>query len=151
MHESPKAKAAFAEYCAMGRERSLRKLGDKRGTKLAQLGIWSSEHNWQERVAKYDIERIEEKHRKQEDELERMNERHAQIGVTQQAKAIKQIDALITAQKFGSQASVQLLKLATDVERLARGAATERSEITGKDCNPIEFYPVRLPEKDTIE
>src|SRR5579884_3930561 len=90
MRETPKASAAFLEYAAMGPERSLRKLADKMGTTLAQLGTWSREHRWQERAMQYDKERAEEKRRKQEAELEKMNERHAMIGTTQQAKAIKQ-------------------------------------------------------------
>jgi hypothetical protein len=39
--------------------------------------------------------------------------------------AAQQIERLIEAKKFGSQASVQLLKLSTDLERLARGEPTE--------------------------
>lgn len=137
MRETPRAAAAFEEYCAFGPSRSLRKLADKTGTKLAQLGEWSREHQWQERVKAYDAERIEERRRKQEAEIEKMNERHAMIGTTQQAKAIKQIEALIEAKSFGSMAAVQLLKLATDLERLARGAPTEHTALTGQDGGPV--------------
>lgn len=131
MRETPAAAAAFAEYCALGPDRSLRKLVDKVSTNLAQLGIWSRNHSWQERVAQYDIAQIKERERKKQADIEKMNERHAQIGITQQARAIKQIEELIAAKKFGSQASVQLLKLATDLERLARGEPTERTAVKG--------------------
>jgi hypothetical protein len=140
MRETPQAAAAFEEYCVLGSDRSLRKLAAKRdenGTKTGQifkqLGIWSSEHNWQERVRQYDKERIEEKRRKQEAELEQMNEEHALLGQTQALRAVTQITALIEAKKFGSQAAVQLLKLATDLERVARGAVTSRMSITDAD------------------
>jgi hypothetical protein len=63
--ETEKAKAAYGEYEAMGPERSLGKLaqawGSKRGknggaVKLRnkQLERWSSQHNWQARVAAYE-------------------------------------------------------------------------------------------------
>lgn len=143
MRETPRAAAAYEEYAAMGPSRSLRKLADKTGTKLAQLGEWSATHKWQERVKAYDAERIEEKRLKQEAEIEKMNERHALIGTTQQAKAIKQIEALIEAKSFGSMAAVQLLKLATDLERVARGASTEQVAITGKDGQPLEVIVTR--------
>jgi hypothetical protein len=63
--ETAKAHAAFLEYCAMGPERSLRKLAEKQGKNRAktgqianQLAIWSAQHHWQERVKKYDAEQI---------------------------------------------------------------------------------------------
>lgn len=145
MRETPKAAAAFDEYCLLGPNRSLRKLAekfrqtsDKPIASESTLMVWSSEHNWQERVKQYDAERAEEKRRKQEAEVEAMNQRHAQIGVTQQARAIEQIKTLIEAKAFGSMAAVQLLKLATDLERIARGAATDRQELTGKDGEPLD-------------
>lgn len=156
MRETPRAAAAYEEYAAMGPSRSLRKLADKSGTKLAQLGEWSSEHQWQERVKSYDAERIEEKRRKQEAAIDAMNERHAMIGTTQQARAIKQIEALIEAKSFGSMAAVQLLKLATDLERVARGASTEQISVTGKNGEALSVSPnviVYLPDngRDRVE
>lgn len=161
MRETPKAAAAYEEYAAMGPSRSLRKLAEKLNqtnskpiATEATLMAWSSEHGWQERVKLYDAERIEEKRRKQEAEIEKMNERHALIGTSQQARAIEQIKNLIEAKAFGSMAAVQLLKLATDLERVARGAATERTEQTGLNGGPllvggeVGFYPVQLPKKD---
>lgn len=162
--ETPKALAAFHEYCLLGPTRSLRKLAekqDKDGTKAGQifkqLGEWSSTHHWQERVKEYDAARAEEKRIKQDAEIEAMNARHAQIGVTQQAKALKQIEALIEAKSFGSQAVVQLLKLATDLERIARGAPTKIEEVTGKDGGPIQVQrntdlaALNDEELDTVE
>lgn len=158
MRETPKALAAYEEYAAMGPSRSLRKLAekwDKSGTKAGQvfkqLGIWSSEHQWQERVKVYDAERIDERRRKHELEIEQMNSRHALIGTSQQARAIKQIEALIEAKAFGSVAAVQLLKLATDLERVARGVETDRTEVVS--TGSVGFYAaaVQLPQKQPIE
>lgn len=150
MRETPRAAAAFEEYAAMGPSRSLRKLaaklgenGAKTGQITKQLEIWSAAHNWQERVKQHDAERIEEKRLKREVEVERMNDEQALLGRTQALRAVKQIERLIEAQKFGSQASVQLFKVSTDLERIARGAATDRQEVTGKDGQPLEVIVTR--------
>lgn len=145
MRETPKAAAAYAEYAAMGPSRSLRKLADETGTKLAQLGVWSSTHNWQERVREHDAAIIAEKEARRLAAIDAMNERQATIGTTHQRRAIDQIGRLIESGKFGSQAAVMLLKLAIDVERTARDAPTaiERHEQTGKDGGPIDISDAR--------
>lgn len=156
MRETPKAKAAYEEYAALGPSRSLRKLAEQvrqsdgeASVRLRTLEEWSVQHNWQARVTEYDKERVAEKRRRREAELEQMNEEHAVMARDQALRAVQQIERLITAERFGSQASVQLFKVATDLERLARGAPTERSEQTGPDGEPLNtgtqvvFY---LPE-----
>lgn len=154
MRETPRAAAAFDEYCLLGPGRSLRKLAEKLKQTHSKpiatestLMAWSTEHNWQERVKLYDKERIDEKRRKQEAEIDRMNEEHALLGRTQALRAVKQIEELIKAQKFGSQATVQLFKVSTDLERLARGGVTERSEVTGAESGLVQaiFY---MPKVD---
>lgn len=146
MRETPKAAAAYEEYAAMGPSRSLRKLAEKlhqsspeSSPVIETIKVWSKAHHWQDRVKLFDAERIEERRLEQEEAIRKMNERHAMIGTSQQARAIKQIEALIEAKSFGSMAAVQLLKLATDLERVARGASTEQVAITGKDGGPIGF------------
>lgn len=143
-NETPKAAQAFHEYCLL-EDRSLAKLAsswklsnNKPASNLRQLAEWSRLHDWSERVKQYDLERAQEKQRKKDDAIQQMNERHAMIGTTHQVKAIKQIEALIKIEKFGSQAVVQLLKLAIDVERDARGVNVKKLELTGKDGGPVE-------------
>ncbi len=142
--ETPEAAAGYAEYAAMGQGRSLEGLvqqrvqnGSKASRRLATIKEWSSKYNWQERIKLYDAAQIERERVKRQKAIDAMNDRHAMIGTTQQAKAIEQIKALIEAKSFGSMAAVQLLKLATDLERVARGAPTERSEVTGQDGEPL--------------
>lgn len=151
MRETPQAAAAYEEYCTLGLDRSLRKLAEsqqKYSKSIALLMRWSVDHNWQERVKQYDKERIDERRRKHDAALEKMNEEHALLGRTQALRAVKQIEELIKAQKFGSQATVQLFKVSTDLERLARGAATERQELTGKDGEALGVG-IYLPQKDS--
>lgn len=130
--ETAKAAAAFAEYCALGAARSLRKMAQNYAnptSRLRQFQDWSTRYHWQERVKQYDRERALERAAAREE----MNERHAELARTQQKRALDQIQALIEARAFGSQAAVQLLKLATDLERLALGAPTsvEHQEHSG--------------------
>lgn len=150
MQETAKAADAFEEYAIMGPSRSLRKLAERRGQKegksrvrLATLEEWSSAHNWQERVKAYDAEQRAIRRAQREASIDVMNEEHALLGRTQAIRAVKQIQALIEAGKFGSQAAVSLFKIATDLERIARGGVTERTEqeITGG------MVAVYLPEK----
>ena len=158
MRETPKALAAYEEYAAMGPSRSLRKLAEKLSQTIPKpsptietIKLWSSEHQWQERIKVYDAERIDERRRKHELEIEKMNERHAVIGTSQQVRAIKQIEALIEAKAFGSVAAVQLLKLATDLERVARGVETDRTEVVSSGSVGFYAAAVQLPQKQPIE
>ncbi len=159
MRETPQAAKAFEQYYLLGDERTLAKLAhDIYGQNhesasvvpnqetfqnisgiLSQLKKWSAAHKWQERVIERDRAAFYRLEKKLERDRERMNERHAAIGTTQQKKALEQIDALITAHAFGALATVQLLKLATELERLARGGDSKKIEMSGKDGGPIAF------------
>jgi hypothetical protein len=115
---------------------------------------WSVKHSWQQRVKAYDEQQITKaakaRLKKLEEEVDAMNARQAMIGTTQQSRALKQIEALIEAKKFGSVASVSLLKLAIDVEREARGASVSKLEISGPNSGPIQTngIAIYLPQKD---
>lgn len=153
-----KEEAAFREYCALGPGRSLEKLfqffqnttkilpGEQEAfkPKLPQLKDWSRKHNWQARVLKWDQDQFEARMKKREAEREKMDERHAQIGVSQQMRAIQRIEQLMKADNFNAQATVQLLDLSTKLERIARGGATERKEVSGPAGGAI-------PVKDETE
>ncbi|HEX3640184.1 MAG TPA: hypothetical protein VHV10_02720 [Ktedonobacteraceae bacterium] len=163
--ETPPAAAAFLEYCYLGPDRSLTKLAEvikakrrqsdgKATVRLRTLEEWSSKYQWVARAKKFDQEQIakvaEEKMKKLEKEVDLMNERQALIGTTQQARAIKQIEELIKAEKFGALASVSLLKLALEAEREARGASiVQKIELAGKDGGPIQTsgIAIYLPKK----
>jgi hypothetical protein len=129
--ETPKARAAYHEYEAMGTDRSLAKVAAKLGKPAGytrQLETWSSQFHWQDRVKKYEDRLGEEKRKRRQAELEKMDEEHALIGRTQALRAVAQIERLITAQDFPASSAVALLKFGAELERLARGAATSRVE-----------------------
>jgi hypothetical protein len=147
--ETIKAQEAYYHYLALGPDRSFPKLAEVLGhppTYIRNLQRWSALYDWVARAKAHDAEELqkmlEAKDRKRREEIEKMNARHAKIGVTQQTAAIKQIEQLIEAKAFGSLAAVQLLKLSIDVERVARELPDARIELTGADGGPIVIKTV---------
>lgn len=146
--ETAKAHAAFVEYCALGPGRSLRKLAetqDESGTKAGQifkqLGIWSSQHNWQERVKQYDTERAEEKRIARERAREEAEQRHADQAQEEQEIA-RGVIKKGAAKGHISMPAVQLLKNSRDDERKALGMdeiVKTKVELTGKDGGPLDI------------
>jgi hypothetical protein len=141
--ESPKAAAAFTEYCLLGPSRSLAKLAkvsERFGmpaVSVRHLEQWSSAHQWQEWAKEYDADLLAERERKYRDALIKMDAEHALIGRTAAIKAADLLRSRMDENDIGAYALVQLLKVATDLERLAREAATMRQEVTGKDGGPV--------------
>jgi hypothetical protein len=156
MRETPEAARAFEEYYDLGEDRTLLLLARKRlqemitknqdttkklpttATILANIKKWSTEHKWQERIVVRDRAQAEKERKKRLKAIQAMNERHALIGTTQQAKSLEQIKVLMESKAFGSMAVVSLLKLALDTERIARGMPTEQVALTDKDGGAIE-------------
>lgn len=128
--ETPLAYAAFLEYCALGRGRSLLKLAQKFGEDSGkirslerQYEMWSSRHKWQERVKQYDAERILERVERKQAKRDEMEERHAR-----EAKEDQDLARKVIKQAVGddgkvkgkiSLAAVQLLKNSREDERKA--------------------------------
>ena len=54
--ESAKAFEAFVIYRDMGLQRGVRKVGDQLHKSLTLMSRWSSQHNWPERAAAWDVE-----------------------------------------------------------------------------------------------
>lgn len=160
LEETPKAHAAFLIYCTMGEQRTLEKVRrhlDAKPSYTRQLHAWSSRYLWQERVKAYDREAKEDELAANEKELKKMNERHAQAGINYQLRALEHIDRLIRTGHMNAMATVQMLKIALDVERVARGAtsASTRIEVTGENGGPVQTdgvarIMVYLPQKDTL-
>lgn len=154
MKETNKSLELYRQYERMGKDRSLAKLADQLGrpaSYVRHLQLLSSEHSWQDRVRSYDAaeareiddarrsERVRSELEKQEI-ISRMNQEHSLLGRTHALRAAKQIQDLIDVKKFGSQAAVNLLKIATDLERVARGAETATTRVVQEQPrNTIAF------------
>ena len=142
--ETPLAIRAFYEYCLM-EDRSLAKLAKtwrdddgKCRVSVGQLERWSAQHHWPERVKQFEKERAEKRLAKSEEARYRMDEEQALIARTQSLAMVKYLEMLRTEGRLTDSAAVSYFGKLTTLERTARGAATERSEITGKDGGPIE-------------
>lgn len=154
--ETAKAYAAFAEYCALGSGRSLHKLAQKHGENTGktrgierQYELWSSQHNWQERVKQYDAEKAEEKRIARELAREAMNDRHAEESRSDQELARKELRTLAEKHRLGSLAAVQLLKVALEAERKAYEDDTpEKVEVSGDVTHRVVFV---VPKKRQVE
>lgn len=130
------AERAFEVYYADGPGRSLEKLYEKlkayglKPRTRSTLAQWSSRFEWQRKLA----EREDLDRQAREDartvQLQRMNERQAFLGATMQTIAADAMQALRKkASELGASEVATLVREGTKVERLARGAATERAEI----------------------
>jgi hypothetical protein len=142
--ESAKAARAYADYEAMA-DRSLAKLAvqyNRPPSYVRQLARWSEAYNWQQRIKDYERAQLEERRKRRQKEQEDMDKRHADYGRAALYEAIKFIndhlyDEEIIINREGkpekrprttiSQA-VSLMRTSYELERLARGAATERIE-----------------------
>jgi hypothetical protein len=129
--ESPKAANAYGLYESMGPERSLAKLAKALGKPSGYaryLEEWSSRYNWQQRIADYERQQLEERRKKRQAEIDKMDEEHAIIGRGNLLRAVELVRRHIDTQDTTLASAVSLLKASYELERLARGAATERFE-----------------------
>lgn len=169
--DTPRSYAALCDYAALGAGRSLEKLvqvytssgtGKPPTRHRATLGVWSSAHDWQVRVAAYDqaIQADEEAARQairaqRRVELEEADWatgsdlrkqceamlaemprflRHTETEVKQGGELVK---VITLALKAGPGELARALKLASELQRLSVGEPTERTELTGKDGAPL--------------
>lgn len=126
--EPPRAAAGFAEYAALGPNRSLRKLAEQwmvgQKSLIArqrQLERWSAVYHWQDRVRAYDLERAETKRIKREELQEEINERQMKLAEEQLTRVLKHITGLIESGNLSGRDAVQYIKVLTDLQRTAVG------------------------------
>ena len=133
-----RAESYWLVYQAMGRDRSLSKLHRT----LADLGLdmapgtlkaYSVRYNWQQRaeltdgahtaVALVNVPR-------------EMDERQARLGAAMQELAREKLE-VIDPYRLSVRDAIHLLRVGTDIERLARGQATTRAELTVQMLTPM--------------
>lgn len=158
--ETTKAALAFSIYEAMGPDRNLRALVNKTGTKLAQLGVWSSKYSWVARCTAYDMQAIERDRKAQEkadearakrkaerdarlaDDRESMDDERAPLMRATWRKTLNQLtQKLDSGETKGLFGLVSLLKQSMDEERTDRGvvATKQQIELTGANGGPIQI------------
>jgi hypothetical protein len=111
---------------------------------LKQVGNWSTDLGWQEKVQRFDSEEFEKRRKKCEAEIERMNDTHATLASNMLLMAVKQIRELIEQEKFGASAAVALFEKASNLERLARGAASEMVQNTTVQSGSLDINLITI-------
>ena len=130
----------------MGALRSIRKAaekfyGIKSDAKVTQFGKWSRLHNWVARCAAYDDEEDRIYLIEQREAIKEMNKRQASLGAAMQGKGIDRLLDINPGELTPDQAA-RLAKTGVDIERPARGEATEISEHKGSvGINLIRIDP----------
>lgn len=110
---------------------------------------WKREWNWDGRAEAHDREVAEQQRLKQIAEIERMNERHANIASVIQSKVIERLTTLQGKDLTPGQ-MVIALKEATTIERRARGEATDI--VQEKDSAPmLDLTKLTADELDAYE
>lgn len=152
--ETPRAAAAFAEYCAIGPARSLRKLAEILGKPSGYtryLEEWSSQYKWVERAKQYDAEQIRERVAKKQEKRDEMEERHAKEAREDQELARKVIKQAVNEEGkvIGkvSLAAVQLLKNSREDERKA---LVEEEMPMFEPSGQVIGIAIYLPQKQAL-
>lgn len=139
--ESPKSAQAYQVYESLGPDRSFAKvvkyyqeynIRDPSGKPYCPndgtLKEWSTSFGWVARAKAHD-EKIQAKEQKEiEEQLERMNKEHALIGRTEALNTIQHVKKMRDEGRLGATAAVEYIKFMITLERLARGAVSERTE-----------------------
>ena len=147
--ETDAAFRAFVAYRDMGRKRTLRLAADEvyaehSGTDETHRRLvakWSSPNRWVARCGEYDAFNDFTRWRERQDDIRLMERRHANTAVMLQKVALERLE-LLPASSMGARDVVSFLKEGVMMERLARGEATDRTELGGTEGRPIELSAV---------
>ena len=140
--ETDRAFLAFTSYLSLGPHRSLRAAsddfyGDSEGhgasaAQLRQFQYWSSAHNWVQRTNSYDANLARRRLSCLEDEQLAADLRHLELARAFQEKIARRL-AELDPQTLTPMELAKWLEVSVKLERLALGAATERTESVGSD------------------
>jgi len=116
---------------------------------MAQIGRWAKQHRWNMRVTAYDRHCDKVRLEKARKEMEEMGERHARIAMLAQTRVLAALQTM-KPEALPPQTVVSMFEVAVRVERLARGMATQSTEVTGKGGGPLETGEAYDRLKDLI-
>jgi hypothetical protein len=133
-----RAESYWLVYQALGRDRSLSKLHQTLtdlGTDVAlgTLKAYSARYNWHQRAELADgVQTAVELANVPRE----MDDRQARLGVAMQALAREKLE-VIDPYRLSVREAIHLLRVGTDIERLARGQATTKAELTVQMLDPV--------------
>ncbi len=136
--------AYFQKYRNMpAAERTLRRVAKELGRNETLIQDRAKRWRWAERVDLWDAHLEEVAVKSQEDAVREMNERHATLAVEGLTRVLQRITGddeagiqAIDVSRLTAQDCARLTEVLSKLERLSRGAESERVEQTGR---PIEI------------
>lgn len=144
--EGVKPWEAFVIYRDMGPDRSIRKVAQQLKKSSTIIGRWSSEWDWQERVAAWEGEQDRLARADQVKKIAEMRRLQAQRGAKMQEKAMEALEQM-EIEKLSPADVVRLMAEGAKLERLGRGDVGEVIEQRdGGEAEPaVRFY---IPENN---
>lgn len=136
--ETTKAYSYFAAFRDQGPTRTRKAVADSLGVTAATLKELAGRHSWDDRVRQYDQE-IDRSHRVEiESQRLEMRKRHAGLAVFMQKKVAEGM-AMVDPTTLTPKDLAYWLDLSSKLERVSRGEADAKIEVTGRDGGPIEL------------
>lgn len=148
--ESAQAYEAFDLYLKMGTERSCRRVAQELSKSDTIIRRWSSAWSWQKRVWAYDNELEKEAWKRAVAEHKAMFERHIEVALQLQDKALKALDNLSTEEMTAKDIK-ECLKTATDLERLSRALTEAKTEAGNSDHLADCIFAAYHRRRETVE
>lgn len=139
--ESIKRYNAFCVYRDLGPYRSIFAVtqNDTIRTPLRALKRWSVECRWVERAEAYDLYLEKQRRKTNEEQIKRMNTRHAQMSVAFQGKIADRLNTIDT-NELQPLDLTRMLKLAVEIERDARGLEREGIRIDNSKTEHVKNH-----------
>ncbi len=126
--ESEKAFKAFVIYRDLGEDRTISAVVKRLEKSRNLIDRWKEKWNWSERVRQYDNELEKQAMAKAVKERKDMAERHIQIAMQFQKKALEALQAL-SIEDMSPRDIKDYIKMATELERLNRIREDKAEEI----------------------
>lgn len=145
--ETARVFQAFVQFRELGPRRSLRDAAQRfyhpddenasaSASQVNRLQQWSAKYQWVRRANEYDVFLSEQQTEARLKAIEQMNDRQALFGTRLQYMAFEKLQAANLADLPTAEALRWLVEGAR-IERLARGEATRRDEISGNGGGAI--------------
>lgn len=134
--ETTQAFEAFSIYRDMGAGRTSAKVGKQLGKSATLMEGWSVRWNWVARAESWDAYVDREKRQQNLQAILDMNERHIRLALMVQNKLVAGLQSL-QGEGLSARDLSTFMDMAIRVERLARGSATDRTEVSGTDGGPV--------------
>lgn len=147
--ESTKAYEAFARFRDLGPSRTRKDAAVQLGVGVASLKEWAGRHAWEDRARAYDLELDRKRRVILESERLAMRQRHANAAVFLQKKVAERF-ALMDPMEMTPKDAVYAMDLASKLERVSRGEADARVELTGANGGPIEVAEAMTTEDRAV-